>query len=300
MNRLKTIIYHEYMMDIRGKGFWIATFLMPVLVLGFGMFIGFLAQDSDALTNTLSPTAPGPHDDLSGMQIVGMLCGMFLTLFVMVYGAQIFNKVKNEKTNRIVEIIVASVPGRDMMLAKVISVGLVGLTQLLLWGLLIGLMIMVLYLFAPISIPISEIINLDALMALMWAIIYFIGGYVFYGSMFAAVGALTDKNNENQEYMTILTFILLGSFYIGMFAVDNQDSMLTTWCNYIPLTSPTVAVVGAISGSLSLLQSLISVAVLYASALTTLSFAGKIYTSALLLKGKKFSPKDILTFLKAK
>ena len=208
MNRLKTIIYHEYMMDIRGKGFWIATFLMPVLVLGFGMFIGFLAQDSDALTNTVSPTAPGPHDDLSGMQIVGMLCGMFLTLFVMVYGAQIFNKVKNEKTNRIVEIIVASVPGRDMMLAKVISVGLVGLTQLLLWGLLIGLMIMVLYLFAPISIPIGEILNLDALMALMWAIIYFIGGYVFYGSMFAAVGALTDKNTGWVEQFSAEAMVL--------------------------------------------------------------------------------------------
>jgi hypothetical protein len=61
-----------------------------------------------------------------------------------------------------------------------------------------------------------------------------------------------------------------------------------------------VAVVGAISGSLSLLQTLISVVVLYASALTTLSFAGKIYTSALLLKGKKFSPKDIVTFLRSK
>mgnify|MGYP002517995689 CR=1 FL=1 len=93
---------------------------------------------------------------------------------------------------------------------------------------------------------------------------------------------------------------LRDTYPFGMFAVDNQDSMLTTWCNYIPLTSPTVAVVGAISGSLSLLQSLISVAVLYASALTTLSFAGKIYTSALLLKGKKFSPKDIVTFLRSK
>lgn len=298
MNRLKTIIAHEYMMDIRGKGFWIATFLMPILIFGFGIFIGYISQDSDAMKEVVAPTTP--EEDLSVSQLLGMLTGMFLTLFVMVYGAQIFNKVKNEKTNRIVEIIVASVPGRTMMLAKVISVGLVGLTQIFLWVLLLGLIVFAAYLVAPINIPIEKLFDPRVITSLIWGIIYFIGGYIFYGSLFAAVGALTDKNNENQEYMTIITFILLASFYIGMFAVDNQESALTIWCNYIPLTSPTIGAVSAISGSLNIWQSMLSVAILYITALFSLSMAGKIYTSVLLLKGKKFTPKDIMTFLKSK
>ena len=137
-------------------------------------------------------------------------------------------------------------------------------------------------------------------MAFVWSIIFFVGGYIFYGSLYAAVGALTDKNNENQEYMTIITFILLASFYIGIYAVDNPTSSLTQWCSYIPMTSPTIAAVGAISGDMPIWQTLLSVIILYATAILSLSFAGKIYTSALLLKGKKLTPKDILIFLKSK
>lgn len=298
MSQLMTIIKNEYKMDISGKSFWIATFLMPVLLVGFGMFIGYISQDSDALQEIAAPTAP--EDNLSGMQIMGMMMGMFLAMFIMIYGAQIFNKVKNEKTNRIVEIIVACVPGRTMMLAKVISVGLVGMTQLLLWGLLIGLMLFGIYLIAPLDIPFGELLDVRVLMAFVWSVVYFIGGYVFYGSLYAAVGALTDRNNENQEYMTIITFILMASFYIGIYAVDNTASMLTTWTSYIPFTSPTIGAVCAISGAMTWWQTLISVVVLYASAALSLSFAGKIYTSALLLKGKKLTPKDILVFLKSK
>lgn len=298
MSQLTTIIKHEYKMDIQGKSFWIATFLMPILMVGFGLFIGYISQDSEAMKETISPTAP--EDDLTGMQVMGMLSGMFLSMFIMIYGAQIFNKVKNEKTNRIVEIIVACVPGRTMMLAKVISVGLVGLTQLFLWGVLIATMLFVVYLLAPINIPFEDLLDIRVLMAMVWSVVYFIGGYVFYGSLYAAVGALTDKNNENQEYMTIITFVLLASFYIGLYSVDNQSSALTVWTSYIPFTSPTIGAVCAISGAVAWWKSLISVAVLWISAGLSLSFAGKIYTSALLLKGKKLAPKDIIVFLKSK
>lgn len=298
MSQLSTIIATEYKMDIRGKGFWIATFIMPILVFGFGIFIGYISQDSEAMQETVSSTAP--NDDLSGYQILGMLTGMFLSFFMMIYGAQIFNKVKNEKTNRIVEIIVASVPGRTMMLAKVISVGLVGLTQILLWVLIIGIIVYMCAIIFALQIPYDDIFSSETMLVLFYAIVYFIGGYIFYGSLFAAVGALTDRNNENQEYMTIITFIILASFYIGIYAVDNQDAALTLWCNYIPFTSPNIGAVSAISGSMNWWQIIISIFILYMTAFTSLALAGKIYTSALLLKGKKFSPKDILTFLKAK
>jgi ABC-2 type transport system permease protein len=225
---------------------------------------------------------------------------MFLTLFIMAYGANIFNKVKSEKTNRIVEIISTCVTGRTMMLAKVISVGLMGLTQMLIWGLLISGIIFAFMLILPISIPIEYMFNSRLWIGFMWGIIYFIGGYTFFGSMFAAVGAMSDRNNENQEYITVITLILMGSFYIGMFAIDNVSSSLVQWCSYIPFTSPTVATVATLSGQIPLWQSILSVVILYLSAFITLLGAGKIYTSALLLRGKRLSPRDLLTFLRSK
>ena len=167
-----------------------------------------------------------------------MMLGMLLTLFIMMYGAQIFNKVKTEKCNRIVEILATCVEGRTMLMAKIISVGLIGLTQLMLWFLLTGVIAAgILIVFMP-DISFGFLTNPIFWRALVWSILFFIGGYIFYGSMFAAVGAMTDKNNENQEYMSILTFLLLGAFYIGEYAVDNGEGVFATVCMFLPFTSP--------------------------------------------------------------
>ena len=135
---------------------------------------------------------------------------------------------------------------------------------------------------------------------LLWSILFFLGGYVFYGSLYAACGAMSDKDNENQTYMTVITFLLLGSFYIGEYAVMNAGSPLVIFCSFFPFTSPTIAAVNSIAGTIPVWQSIISLVVLYAFAAISVSLSGKIYTSSLLLKGKRFTPKDILLFLKSK
>ena len=137
-------------------------------------------------------------------------------------------------------------------------------------------------------------------MAIVWSVLYFLGGYIFFGSLFAAVGAMTDKNNENQEYVAVLTFILLISFYIGEYAIDHGSASFVRVLSYIPFTSPTIGAVNAITQTSPLWESVISVIILYISAWISMSMAGKIYTSSILLKGKKFSPKDIITFLRSK
>ena len=299
MSQLTTIISQELKTDLRSKSFWIATFLLPVLAMGFGVFMGYISEDSDALNKTMNPVGPEP-EEMTALQVLAMMMGIFLAMFIMIYGAQIFNKVKTEKSNRIAEIIVACVPGRTLMCAKVLSVGLTGVIQLLLWGSLIALVALGFYLVFPLDIPFEKLLDIRILITFVWGVVYFLGGYVFFGSLFAASGALTDKNNENQEYMTIITFILLSSFYIGLYAVDHLDSPLTQWCRYIPFTSPTIGAISAISGAGAWWETALSVAILYASAFVTLSLAGKIYTSALLLKGKKFTPKDILVFMRSK
>lgn len=299
MSQLSLIIKNEYLTDIRAKSFWIATFVFPLVMIAFGVFIGFLAGDSDSLTKTANFAAPDPGE-MTPAKAMGMMLGMLLTLFIMMYGAQIFNKVKTEKCNRIVEILATCVDGRTMLMAKIISVGLIGITQLLLWFLLTGIIVAgIVIVFVP-EISFRFFANAMFWRALVWSVLFFIGGYIFYGSMFAAVGAMTDKNNENQEYMTILTFLLLGAFYIGEYAVDNGEGVFAIVCMFLPFTSPTVGTVNAVGGVTPLWMSILSLAVLYGSALLSIAFAGKIYTSSLLLKGKKFSPKDIVTFLKSK
>lgn len=234
------------------------------------------------------------------MQAFGMICGVFLTMFVIMYGAQIFNKVKTEKCNRIVEVLVSCVSGRSVMLAKVISVALVGLTQMLVWGLLVVGILICVAMFAPVDIDFSVLMSGEVIVGCVEALLYFVGGFVFYGALFAAAGALTDRNNENQGYLSLLMMLLMASFYIGIFATDAEGSTLATVCFYLPFTSSTVGAVQSIAGIATWWESLLSLAVLYGSAAFALGIAGKIYTSAVLLKGKKFTPRDILTFLKSK
>lgn len=300
MGQLGIIIKNEYKTDISAKSFWISTILVPVLMVAFGGFAGYMMTESDSMMSVSESMTGGNQEDLTPLKAIGLMMGMFLTVFIMMYGSQIFQKVKTEKTNRIVEILATCVPGRTMMLAKILAVGMVGMTQLLLWGVLIAVMVAGIVLLFSVHIPWDALLNYDYVMAIVWSILFFVGGYVFFGSLFAAVGAMTDKNNENQEYMAVLTFILLISFYIGEYAVDHGDTSFVRILTYIPFTSPTVGAVNAITQSSPIWESVISIVVLYAFAWMSMSIAGKIYTSSILLKGKRFSPKDIITFLKAK
>ena len=299
MSQLSLIIKNEYLTDVRSKGFWISTILVPLVMVAFGGVFGYLMSESDSFNSVAEnlPTTPDPQE-MTPAKMVGMLVGMFLTFFLMICGAMIFNKVKAEKCNRIMEILSTCVDGKTMMLAKIISVGLVGFTQLLAWAALCIVFALGFYMVFQFAIPWHILTNPRAYLALLWTILYFAGGYVLFGSLYAACGAITDKDNENQAYMTVITFILLGAFYIGQFAVDNGSSPLAVACSYIPFTSPTVGTVNAISGAAPVWQTILSLVILYASAWLCIMFAGKLYRSSMLLKGKQFTPKDIITFIK--
>lgn len=299
MSQLGLIIKNEYLTDIKNKSFWIGTILVPVLFIAFSIFIGFLMADSDSMKKMANPAAPDP-DDMTGMEVMGMLCGIFLALFLMVYGSQIFAKVKKEKVSRIMEVLATCVTGRTMMLGKIISVGLLGFTQLLIWVGLIVLGISGIFVVFKPDIDMSIFMNTDVYIGVMWTVLFFIGGYLFYGSIYAACGALTDKDNENQAYMTVITMMLLMSFYIGEFAVHNASNVFVIFCSFFPFTAPTIASVNAVASNVPLWQSVLSLIVLYCFSGLALSISGKIYTSSILLKGKKFTPRDILLFIKMK
>ena len=300
-SKLRIIIANEVKTDVMAKSFWIATFVVPIVILLFGAFAGLLMADSSSFMNASHGMNAGPDaDSITPLKGLAMLLGIFPVIFLMMYGAMIFNKVKTEKCNRVVEILATCVDGRTMMLAKIISVGIVGLFQLALWLVLIVIFGLFLALVSGFGIPWDFLGKSSLWLAFMWAALYFIGGYVFYAALYASVGAMTDKNNENQSYITLLTMALLASFYIGEYAVDHASGAFVMVCCYVPFTSSTLLTVVSAAREAPLWLSLTGLASLYFFAFLAVVFAGKIYTSSLLLKGKKLSPRDILTFLRSK
>lgn len=297
-NQYKIIVANELRTDLRSKSFWIATFLLPVLAIAFGVVIGLMAQDSSALETAANPIGPD-KDDMTASEALAMILGSFITIFIMVYGSQIFNKVKSEKSNRIVEIIASCVPGRTMMLAKVTSVGLTGLIQMGLWALLIIGILMCISLLAPDAVPWADVFSVDVLLTGLFSLVFFAGGFVFWGSLFAAVGAMSDANNENQEYMTILVFMLMATFYIAAYSIDMSGASIY-WLMFIPFTSAGVSMVQYATGTVSAWITLVSGLTLCGFAWGSAALAGKIYTSALLLRGTKLKPRDIMVFLRSK
>lgn len=297
MSQLKLLIKTEYLTEIKSKSFWLGTILIPIVVIGFGVFAGFMM--SDEVAKAVSPTTPEPGE-MTDAQAAGMLVGLFLALFLIAYGSSIYQKVRKEKVNRIMEVLATCVTGRMMMISKIISVALIGLTQIAIWFVLImGAAIAAVIVFSP-DIPWEIFRNPKIYVAGIWSLLFFVGGYVFYGSIYAACGAMTDKDNENQTYMTVLTFLLLGSFYVEQFAATHPTNAFVTVCSFIPFTAPAIGAVNAVSGMVPLWQSLLSLGVLFVFAWLAVNISGKIYTSSILLKGRKFTLSDIWLFMKMK
>lgn len=305
MNKLKLIVINEYKTAVWCKSFWIMTFVFPVVMLVFGVVMGFLMSDSTSMTSYMNSlndsTGLTPEEEnMTTAKAVAMMVGVILTMAMMICGSQIMQLVRQEKTNRIMEFLATCVPGRTMLMAKIISVALVCLTQVFLWAAcVIFFLVGIIYVF-NIDIPWSYLLHPLFWKSMIWAVLYFIGGFLMFSSLFAACGALTDSNNENQQYLSILMMFVLSSMYIGMYAVDHPTSVLSMVCAYFPLTSPTVGAVNAITGEVPIWSSILSLVVLFACAYGSIVLGGKIYASSMLLKGTSLSPKTIVAFLKAK
>lgn len=305
MNKLKLIVINEYKTAVGRKSFWILTFVFPLLMVAFGIVMGFLLSDSDSTMSVMDSindkTGISPEEEtMTAAKAVAMMVGVFLTFAMMICGSQIMQMVRHEKTNRIMEFLATCVTGRTMLTAKIISVALITLTQLLLWTaffLLFGIGFIIVL---DIDIPWSYLLHPLVWQTILWFFLYFTGGYMMFSALFAACGALTDSNNENQQYLSILMMCVLASMYIGMYAVDHPTSLLAQVCAYFPLTSPTVGAVNAITGEVPVWSSILSLIVLYACAYGAIIIGGKIYASSMLLKGSSLTPKAIMAFLKAK
>jgi ABC-2 type transport system permease protein len=202
--------------------------------------------------------------------IVGILATMLIYMFIFVSGSQVMNSVVQEKVNRIVEVMVCSVRPWELMWGKIIAVGLTCLTQMALWvvltmmivGVAMGVMDISLMdggvlqtssmmgavseggaQFSTLNSQLSILLSIDWGFVVVMFFVYFVGGYLLYSSMFAAIGASVDNESDTSQFMTPITLVVLFALYAGMYSAENPDGPLAFWCSMIPFTSPIVMMV---------------------------------------------------------
>lgn len=252
---------------------------------------------------------------------VGFAAAIMIYMSLFIYGAQVMRGVIEEKTNRIIEVVISSVKPFQLMMGKIIGIGMVGLTQFLLWIILsTSLMTVAGKMLTPdnqiktdhienrqnpggVQPPVpsnSPLLNaVSALQSVPFGYIitiffvYFLGGYMLYSALFAAVGSAVDNDTETQQFMFPITMPLLFTYILSFsFIVNNPDSTLSFWLSIIPFTSP-VAMMVRLPFGVPAWQLAISITLLVGGFIFTTWVAARIYRVGILMYGKKASYKEL-------
>lgn len=252
---------------------------------------------------------------------LGFLLGILIYMFVLIYGIQIMQGVIDEKTSKIVEVIVSSVKPFQLMLGKIIGIASVGLLQFVIWMILISVLSTGVLGYFGVQMPqkqameeVTKNINDDEVkeamqktqgselnemlanasqipftkIALVFAF-YFLGGYLLYGALFAAVGSAVESIQESQQFQFPITLpLLIGYFGLFMFILRDPHGPVSFWLSIIPFTSP-VAMVGRIAFDVPTWQLALSMVLLVAGFIFTTWIAGRIYRVGILMTGTKVS-----------
>jgi len=247
---------------------------------------------------------------------IGFICGILIYMFIFMYGTMVMRGVIEEKTSRIVEVIISSVKPFQLMMGKILGVALVGLTQFALWILLtiaIASVAELMFMDASSitteldstqqSILLRELSNftggINLVQIFISFIFYFLAGYLMYSSLFAAVGSAVDAEADTQQFVLPITIPLILAFILIQPIMENPDGPLAFWMSIIPFTSPVIMMVrlpfGVANWELAL-----SMAVLILSFILTTYLAGKIYRTGILMYGKKTSYKELWKWLSYK
>ena len=253
---------------------------------------------------------------------IGGAFGYLIMMFIVIYGNMVMRSVIEEKTNRIVEIIISSVKPFQLMMGKIIGTSLAGILQFLIWT-LIGLSLMfAASLFFGVNIGptsrippemmdsaqqefagtaqmyIKELWNLPIATILISFVVYFIGGYFLYSSFYASIGAAVDNETDSQQFLLPIIMPLILGVYIGFFTVMNDpNGTIATVFSMIPLTSPIVMLM-RIPFGVPWWQIAISVTILFGTFFFVVWFAAKIYRVGILMYGKKPTWKELYKWLK--
>ena len=291
------------------------------------------ATQTPVLVRTLKITDSGEAKESSSevASAIGLIGGMIIYFFIFMYASQVMKGVIEEKTNRIIEVLVSSVKPFQFLLGKIIGVAAVGLVQFLIWVVFGLVLILVMQTFFLPGIDLEALRNagnlagglpdiagtgnlsaekmqiiqkvamtIDPIFIIKFLasfLFYFIGGYLLYASLFAAIGAAVDNETDSQQFLTPLSIILVIGLYIGFAAMKSPESPMVFWSSLIPFTSPIVMLV-RIPFGVPTWEILTSMALLIVSFIFFTWLSGKIYRIGILMYGKKVTWKELYKWLK--
>ena len=245
-------------------------------------------------------------------------------MFIVIYGNMIMRSVIEEKTSRIIEVIISSVKPIQLMMGKIIGTSLAGVTQFVIWIILGGVLLFIVSAIFGIDMTqmqtpqqeminqamassdaqniaqdlITGFVNLPILNLCIAFLFFFIGGYLLYSSFYAAIGAAVDNETDTQQFMMPILMPLVLAVYVGVFTViEDPHGTVSTIFSFIPLTSPVVMLM-RIPFGVPIWQQLLSLAILITTFVFTVWFAAKIYRVGILMYGKKPTYKELFKWLK--
>ncbi|WP_131536902.1 ABC transporter permease [Pedobacter nototheniae] len=275
----------------------------------------------------INDTGKEENSSAGASTIIGFVAGVLMFMFIMLYGVQVMRGVIEEKTSRIIEVIISSVKPFQLMMGKIIGIAMVGLTQFLLWIILtVSISTLAVSVFvnkddvksiaiASSKVPtvnaasqaqISAINNgpmgdiqkslegLDFGKIITVFVFYFLGGYLFYSALYAAIGSAVDSETETQQFMMPVMMPLLLSYALSLSVVNNDPyGSLAFWLSMIPFTSP-IAMVVRLPYGVPAWELILSMTILIIGFIGTVWFASRIYRVGILMYGKKASFKEMV------
>lgn len=239
---------------------------------------------------------------------ISYFMGFIIYMFIFIYGAAIMQGVIEEKSNRIVEVIVSSVKPFQLMMGKIIGMALVALTQFAIWVVLIGGTMIAIRYFAigstdAMPAELGAIVkSLDGIYLLKMAgafLVFFTGGYLLYASMFAAVGSAVENAQDTQQLQLPITIPLILAIVVMMNVMRDPTSTLAFWFSIIPFTSP-IIMIARMPYGVPMWEIALSAVLLYATFLLIVSLAAKIYRTGIFMYGKKPTLGEMLRWIRYK
>ena len=256
--------------------------------------------------------------------MLGLVLGMMLYMFLLIYGSMVMTSVIEEKGSRVLDVLVSSVKPFELMMGKILGVASVAVTQIAIWAVLVcGLSATVLPALMPedmmqtvAAVEAGTITSAEAgmdadmlsalslatdpmklVMMFLWLVLFLVGGFLFYSAMFAAVGSAVDSIQDANQLQTPITVPIILALILAMSVFNDPDSSLAFWGSVIPFTSP-VVMMARIPFGIPTWEIVLSLVLLYASVAGMAWVAGKIYRVGVFMHGKKPTFKELLSWIR--
>lgn len=256
------------------------------------------------------------EDQKSTSSMVAYTLGLFmmvmLYMFILLYGQMVMTSIIEEKGNRVLEIVVSSVKPTHLMLGKILGIGSVAVTQILIWALLIFSFMQfgMPFVASSMSAEAANDVDLSAVMSMVsdinyimslfgYLVLFLIGGYVFYSAIYAAIGSAVDNIQDASQLQSLAIAPILIGLVLSMTVVADPNSTMATWMSMIPFTSPLI-MMARIPFGIPTIEIIASLVILYASTLLIVWISAKIYRVGIFMYGKKPTIKELIRWARYK